>query len=178
MIEKISSKVVYANKWMTVREDQVRFGNGASGIFGVVDKPDFSLIMPFENGGFYLVRQFRYPVSETFWEFPQGAYVGRVLSPLENAIQELKEETGLSSTQLKEIGFLYEAYGYCNQGFHIYFATSLTKGIQQLEETEQDLVCQWFSLTEVEALMDRGEIRDAPTAAAYGLFLRKRQELI
>ena len=49
MIKKISSNEVYKNKWISVREDTVAFDNGAEGIYAVVDKPDFVLIIPFDG---------------------------------------------------------------------------------------------------------------------------------
>ncbi len=63
-----SSTVVYRNPWMTVREDNTVRRNGATGIFGVVEKPDFALVIPYEQGGFHLVEQFRYPVKGRYWE--------------------------------------------------------------------------------------------------------------
>jgi ADP-ribose pyrophosphatase len=73
-IETISSREVYRNRWMTVREDAIRRQDGSSGIYGVVHKPDFSLIIPYENGAFHLVEQYRYPVKGRYLEFPQGTW--------------------------------------------------------------------------------------------------------
>jgi hypothetical protein len=42
MIETLCSREVYRNPWMTVREDDVRHGNGHLGVYGVVDKPEFA----------------------------------------------------------------------------------------------------------------------------------------
>ena len=44
-VERIDRQLAYRNRWMTVWEDQVLFQNGSEGIYGVVDKPDFSLIV-------------------------------------------------------------------------------------------------------------------------------------
>ena len=38
-IRPIASRVVYANRWMTIREDAVERANGLRGIYGVVDNP-------------------------------------------------------------------------------------------------------------------------------------------
>lgn len=159
---------------MTVKEDDVEFANGSQGIFGVVEKPDFSLVVPFFDGGFQFVKQYRYPVKESFWEFPQGSYEDSPETPaVEVARGELAEETGLQAAEVKEIGYLYEAYGYCNQGFHIFLATGLTKGEQQLEDSEQGMETAFYSVEEFEQMVDRGEVRDAPTISAYGLLKMK-----
>jgi ADP-ribose pyrophosphatase len=66
------SRVVYQNRWMRVREDAIERDDGSAGIYGVIEKPDFALIIPIENDSLYLVEQYRYPVAARFLEFPQG----------------------------------------------------------------------------------------------------------
>ena len=43
-IETLSSRVVYQNRWMTVREDAIRRQDGSQGIYGIVEKADFAAI--------------------------------------------------------------------------------------------------------------------------------------
>ncbi len=174
MIKQLTSETVYQNKWMTVREDQVLFPNQVQDIFGVVEKSDFALIVPFEEGLFTLVKQYRYPVHGSFWEFPQGSWeMQPEIAPELLAQKELEEETGWRARSIKEIGYLYEAYGYCNQGFHIFLATSLTKGTQNLEKTESDLEMKQCSVSKFQTMVEKGEIRDAPTVSAYGILKMK-----
>lgn len=45
-VETLSSKLVYTNRWMTVREDEIRRPDGSTGVYGVVDSPDIALIVP------------------------------------------------------------------------------------------------------------------------------------
>lgn len=176
MIKQLSTKTVYENRWMKVREDEVEFANGNKGIFGVVEKPDFAMVIPFENNGFHLVKQFRYPVGKAFWEFPQGSYEDDPsIDPSVLAKKELQEETGLVAGQMKKIGYLYEAYGYCNQGFHIFLAESFEKRSQKLEESEQGMETAFFTLTQFEQMIISGEITDAPTISAYALFKLKNE---
>ncbi|MDP9417708.1 MAG: ADP-ribose pyrophosphatase, partial [Actinomycetota bacterium] len=56
-MERLSTRIVYRNAWMTVREDAVRRADGAEGIYGVVEKPDFALVLPRDAGGFWMVEQ-------------------------------------------------------------------------------------------------------------------------
>ena len=62
-MQTLSSRQVYANPWMTVREDAVRRDDGSDGIFGVIDKPTAAVVIPFDGERFHLVEQFRYPVA-------------------------------------------------------------------------------------------------------------------
>jgi 8-oxo-dGTP pyrophosphatase MutT (NUDIX family) len=171
VIKKVGSRTVYKNKWMTVREDQIEYQNGASGIYGVVDKPDFVLIIPFDGDGVYLVNQYRYPVQYRFWEFPQGAWETEPNSEAAQvAKKELREETGLSADSWEYIGHAWEAYGFANQGMHVFLATELTMGKQELEAEEEGLVVKRFTLKELENLIRNGEMKDTSSLAAYTLW--------
>jgi 8-oxo-dGTP pyrophosphatase MutT (NUDIX family) len=169
------STVVYANRWMTVREDRTLRHDGVEGIFGVVDKPDFALVIPYENGGFHLVEQYRYPVRGRYWEFPQGSWETEPdADPLALARGELAEETGLTAGTMTPLGHLYEAYGYCNQGFHVILGTDLTAGEPAPEESEAGLISRWFPEAEVWKLITDGRLKDAPSIAALALFQQHR----
>ncbi len=41
-VQILGSRQVYANAWMSVREDDVQRSDGSPGIYGVVDKPDYA----------------------------------------------------------------------------------------------------------------------------------------
>ncbi len=170
MTKQLATKIIYQNKWMTLREDEVEFEGGQKGIYSVVEKPHFALIIPLFNDGFQLVKQYRYPVEKSFWEFPQGSYPENAdIDPVELAKNELREETGLTASSLEKIGFLYEAYGYSNQGFYVFVAKDLVAGEVEREISEQDMTSKKVSFDEFEQLVATGEITDAPTLSAYGL---------
>ncbi|MDW7695645.1 NUDIX hydrolase [Flammeovirgaceae bacterium SG7u.111] len=169
-LKQLSSKVVYKNRWMSVREDKVQRPSGLEGIFGVVDKPDFVVIIPYQDGYVHLVEQYRYPVEKRFWEFPQGSWeLETDKRPEEIAIGELKEETGLTSSNMKYVGHQYLAYGYSSQGYHIFLATDLTQNETELESEEEDLITSKFSIEEFEKMLTDGTIKDATTLCAYSL---------
>ncbi|GAA4956825.1 NUDIX domain-containing protein [Actinoplanes utahensis] len=170
-MEQLNSRVVYRNPWMTVREDEVRRPDGSPGLYGVVEKPDFALILPRCRDGFWLVEQFRYPVGRRAWEFPQGSW-GREAGgdQLALARAELAEETGLRARSMTHLGFLYEAYGYATQGFDVYLATDLDEGTPDREESEQDMIHRAFSDPEIAEMIRSGLIVDAPSLAALTLY--------
>jgi 8-oxo-dGTP pyrophosphatase MutT (NUDIX family) len=155
---------------MSVREDKIRRMSGSEGIFGVVDKPDFVVILPVENGFIHLVEQYRYPVEGRFWELPQGSWEGNPgIDPLQLAAAELEEETGLIANRMEYIAHQYLAYGFSSQGYHIYLASELTATSNKLEEEEEGLVTKKFPLAEFELMILNGIIKDATTVNAYGL---------
>ena len=170
-MEQTSTRVVYRNPWMTVREDTIRRPDGTPGVYGVVEKPDFALVLPRWEHGFWLVEQDRYPVRRRAWEFPQGSWGrGTGGTPAELARSELAEETGLRAATLTHLGHLYEAYGFSTQGFDVYLATGLTTGEPDREPGEQDMVHRRFTDEEVDRAIRTGLVVDAPSLAALTLY--------
>lgn len=173
-IETTATRVVYENRWMRVREDAIVRRDGSHGIYGVVEKADFAIIAPIENGLIHLVEQYRYPVQGRYWELPQGSWEqAPEADPLELARAELREETGLTAETMLHVGHLFECYGHSNQGFHIYLAQGLKAGEASREHTEQDMVCRAFPVAEVLDMILRGVIKDAATVATLGLLQLK-----
>ncbi|CAE6931828.1 COG0494 NTP pyrophosphohydrolases including oxidative damage repair enzymes [Vibrio sp. B1FLJ16] len=169
-IKQLDSKVVYQNKWMTVREDKILRRSGAEGIYGVVDKPDCAVIIAIDNGMIHLVQQYRYTIGQRCWELPQGAWESNPDSdPLELATGELREETGMLAASMEYVGPQFIAYGFLNQTCHVYFASNLTEVGNQLDSEEEDLITQAFKVDEFEQMLINGTIKDSVTIAAYGL---------
>lgn len=177
MIKKKSGKVVYKNPWMEVTEDQVVFQNGHEGIYGVVHKDHFALVIPYDGEHFHLVKQYRYAPQTYSIEFPQGKHEGEDNSDHQKLAQaELIEETGFKAGSLEQIGFMLEAPGYSDQGFYIYLATELEHGEKKPDLTEADLEHITMTNQELEEAILTGKITDAPTIAAYGLLKIKREK--
>jgi ADP-ribose pyrophosphatase len=174
-IETLSTRIVYENRWMRVREDAIRYRDGSTGIYGVVVKSNYVLVVPLDSDGkLHLVEQYRYPIGIRSWEFPQGAWEGKPdADPLELARGELREETGLDAAEIIHAGNLYQACGYATQSYNIYLARNLRRAEAKLEATEQDLVTRTFDSAEVLDMVQQGIIKDASTVAALGLLKLK-----
>jgi 8-oxo-dGTP pyrophosphatase MutT (NUDIX family) len=170
-IRRLASREVYRTRWMSVREDEVEFPSGLRGTFSVVDKDDFVTVLPYADGGFWIVQQYRYPVGSREWEFPQGGWPAGERGPVEQlAVKELREETGLSAERFTRLGRLFGAYGYCSQAFDVFLAEELTAGAAELEPTEEDMICEWRSDEQLRQMIRVGEFRDAHSLAALQLF--------
>ncbi|WP_137145538.1 NUDIX hydrolase [Mycolicibacterium sp. CR10] len=171
-IRAVGSREVYRNNWLTIREDDIRRPDGSNGIYAVVDKPAYALVIPRDGNRFHLVEQFRYPLGLRRWEFPQGTAPGRAdLDPVELAARELREETGLLAESLTELGLLDVAPGMSSQRGRVFLATGITEGPHEREHEEQDMRSAWFTRVEVEGMMRDGVITDAQTLAAWTLML-------
>ena len=171
-IETVATREVYQNRWMTLREDDIRRPDGTSGIYAVVDKPTYALVIAQDGDRFHLVEQFRYPLGARRWEFPQGTAPDlEHLEPRELAERELREETGLRAADLTLLGQLDVAPGMSSQRGLVFLATGIAEGPHQREHEEQDMHSEWFGRAEVERMMRDGEISDAQSIAAWALLM-------
>jgi 8-oxo-dGTP pyrophosphatase MutT (NUDIX family) len=171
-IETVASREIYRNSWMTLREDDIRRPDGSMGIYSVIDKPAYALVIAQDGDRVRLVEQFRYPLGARRWEFPQGtAPDQKRLDPTELAARELREETGLRAATFARLGQLDVAPGMSSQRGWVFLATGITEGEHEREHEEQDMRSEWFSCEEVERMIRDGEISDAQSIAAWTLLL-------
>jgi 8-oxo-dGTP pyrophosphatase MutT (NUDIX family) len=171
-IHRVASREVYRNNWLTLREDDIRRPDGSFGIYSVIDKPTYALVIPRDGDRFHLVEQFRYPLGMRRWEFPQGTAPGQEsLEPTELAARELREETGLRAASMELLGMLDAAPGMSSQRGRVFLATGITEGEHDREHEEQDMHSEWFVRAELERMIREGEITDAQSIAAWTLLL-------
>jgi ADP-ribose pyrophosphatase len=166
----LSSRIAYENRWTRLREDRIRRADGSDGLYGVVERADFAVIVPWQDGRLTLVEQYRYPVSARVWEFPMGMWEHAPgTDPVVLAAAELREETGLLAGTMIQAGEIFQGPGYCNQRGHIFLATGLTQSDPDRETSEQDMICRSFALAEFETMIRDGTLREAMTISAFGL---------
>ena len=178
-IRTLSTREVYRNPWLSLREDEILRSNGKPGIYSVVDKDDAAIIIPLdlnvadaEDGGrVWLVEQFRYTIQERCLELPQGGWEMSGIDPEELARGELKEELGLHAAKMIYLGTIWIAYGFANQKQHVFLATGLTPTETDPDPEEHDLVAHSVTISEFEKMMLDGVIRDSCTLSAWNLYL-------
>ncbi|MBN3509872.1 NUDIX domain-containing protein [Mycolicibacterium nivoides] len=173
-IRQTATREVYRNNWLTLREDDIVRPDGSTGVYAVVDKPTYALVIPYDpaQDRFHLVEQFRYPLGLRRWEFPQGtAPEQEHLDPTALAHRELREETGLRAERMERLGQLDVAAGMSSQRGWVFLATGLTEGQHEREHEEQDMHSAWFSRAELDRMIRDGDITDAQSLAALTFLL-------
>ena len=138
----------------------------------MVEKADFALVIPAENGGFHLVEEYRYPIQRRTWSFPQGGFPAGVGGEaIDLARLELRQETGFAARELTRLGYLHCSHGTTDQACHLFLATGLEAGPPEREPEEQDMRQQWVTRDRFEEMVRDGVITDDSTLAAYALLL-------
>jgi 8-oxo-dGTP pyrophosphatase MutT (NUDIX family) len=176
-IRTLSTREIYRNPWLRVREDQIERSNGSRGIYGVVEKDDCAIIIPIQGDTIYLIEQFRYTIQQRSLELPQGGWETSDVNPEDLARGELREETGLTAASMTFLGTLWIAYGFARQKLHVFLATGLTPAGAAPDAEEHDLVLRTASIADFEQMLLDGTIQDSCTVAAWGLYrLWKEQQ--
>jgi 8-oxo-dGDP phosphatase len=171
-VRMLSTSVVYADQWLTFRRDEIERSDGSRGSYAYVQKRNFALIIPAENGGFHLVEEYRYPLGRRGWSFPQGGWPHDESGTAEElAWLELAQETGLRAATLTHLGTVSAGHGMTNQYGEYFLATGLTPGPTDLEPEEADLRSKWVARDEFEEMTRDRRIVDDSTLAAYALLL-------
>lgn len=163
--QQLSSRRVYANKWMAIREDQVRLPDGRETIYGVVDCGNCVGVLPFmDPDHVLLVGQFRYVAQRFTWEMPTGGV--RPGESLEAAAQrELAEEAGRQAGCLTWISTYHTSKSVMNETAHLYLGEKLAPADHPPDDTEF-IERRVFPFSEVVAMVRRAEITDSMTVIA------------
>ena len=169
-IVPLTSRIAYENPWLRLREDRVRRADGSEGLYGVIERADFVVVVAWAAGCITLVEQYRYPLRRRLWELPMGTVEDRPDAPPEEvAATELRQETGLRAGRMEKVGELLLGPGICTQVGHVFLATDLQQGAAEPEATELGMVARAIPLAEVDAMVRDGRLGDAMTLAAIGL---------
>lgn len=166
--QKLSSKIVYQNRYMTVTEDELLTEHGDKVIYGIVRKEPFSVVIPWDGERTLLVGQYR-PSAEYFsWEFTMGHVEAD--APDVAARRELQEETGLIAGDCLEIASFYPALGTMDQLGYVYLVSCWEVGERELETSEKGMQMKWVTLKELENMIAAGTIKDGPTITSLKYF--------
>ena len=161
-----SSKSIYANPWIRVREESVITPGGSEGIYGVVDTRIATGVVALdEQMNVYLVGQYRYPTKHYSWEIIEGGAEGSQTA-LETAQRELAEEAGLKANEWVQLGDEFHLSNCFSSEIAIVF---LARGLVDVpaapEDTEQ-LSLLKIPFNEAILRVESGEIRDAVSIVA------------
>jgi len=167
----LQSEHVYRGKLIGLRVDTVELASGHRTLREIVEHGGAIAVVAIDaDERVILVRQFRKAMEQTLLEIPAGT-LKREEDPLDCARRELEEETGSGADTWQKLGFFYTSPGFCTEGMHVYLATALRPAGREPDEDEIIEVVP-VPLSDVTALIERGEIRDAKSIAGLLMALR------
>jgi ADP-ribose pyrophosphatase len=158
----MSTRHIYKGKIVTLNVDTITLPNGVTVDLEVVRHPGASAVVPLkEDGTVVLIRQFRHAAGGFIYEIPAGK-LSPGEEPLACAARELEEEIGYRAGSFNLLSSIFTAPGFTDEVIHIYKATGLTKGRQQLDRDEVLEVVE-MPLDEAIGMIRAGAIGDAKT---------------
>lgn len=171
---RLSSRRIYAGKVLALDLDEVEEPGGVHATREVVRHSGSVAVLAIQDDGkIVLVRQYRYPVDALVWELPAGR-LDAGESPEQAAQRELQEEIGFKARHLEKMAFFHTTPGFCDESMHVFRGTGLVASKAKGDEDER-IEVQAFSPAELEAMIDRGEIREGKTLVAILLEGRRRR---
>ena len=161
------------NKWCTVHKDTVELPSGKIiDDYFVSIRPDVVLVFPVTaDGKVIMVRQYKHGAKEILLEFPGGVVDAEETSVKAAALRELREETGYTSADIKQIGVVYD--NPTKDTNKIFFF--LARNVLQLHDTEfditEDIETVEVAFDDVPRLIASGEIKVSGSLAIYYMAL-------
>jgi 8-oxo-dGTP pyrophosphatase MutT (NUDIX family) len=167
-VEVVASERPFEGRIVSVRIDQVRLEDGAVVRQEVVEhRESMTVIAVDAEERIVLVRQYRHPAGAALLETPAGSVdPGETAEAAVN--RELAEETGCGARDVTYLGSFFLAPGWTTEYMHVYLARGLYEAEAEGDEDERIEVVR-LPLAEWEARIDRGEIRDGKSIAAWRL---------
>ncbi|MGE5401543.1 MAG: NUDIX domain-containing protein [Ignavibacteriales bacterium] len=172
----ISRETVFRNDHWSYYLDQFEIEGGTRGEYHFVHTSGSTMVIPvLSPGRILLVNQFRYLNQKESLEFPCGSVEGS-LTPEENAIKELREETGYTAGELLKIGEFSPYSGASDEMCSVYIARKLTPSPLPKDQTEEFEIVE-KTTAEMNAMMESNTIWDGMTLSAW-LLARKYRNLM
>ncbi|MCD7828794.1 MAG: NUDIX hydrolase [Clostridiales bacterium] len=163
--KQVSSENVFNGVLLHVYKDIIELPNGDNSVREYIKHQGAVAVVPVtDKNEIIAVKQYRYPIGRVTVEIPAGK-LDKGETPLEGAIRELSEETGITSDDITYLGGLYPSVAYTDEIIHMYMAKNLVYGTSHTDDDEFIDVVKIPIDEFVKKIMD-GEILDSKTQAA------------
>lgn len=167
-----SSRTVYQNRRIRVREDEVVGPDGTDGIYGVLEvrSPAVFVVAITPVDEVVLVEIDRYTLDQPSLEVPGGATDGQ--EPLVAGRRELLEETGLTASSWRDLGQVCSLNGVSQAPGRVVLARDArpdraAAGFAAAEQAVEGIrAVRFVPLAELPALIAGGGITDNETLGA------------
>jgi len=169
----LSTRSIYSNKWISLREDLVELPDKRTTIYGVVTCGHCVGILPFvDPDTVLLIRQYRYVARRVTWEMPTGGvHAGESLE--QAAQRELAEEIGYRASRLVPVSTYHTSKSVVDETAHLFLGEEMTK-VQVARDETEFIEVRPFPFRLVLEMVLSGEIVDGMTIITVLLAARLR----
>lgn len=164
----LNRETTYKSRAFNIQKVRLLLPNDKERDYDLVDHNDSVIIVPVDqDGNIWFVSQYRLGSQNQLLELPAGVMEDGE-EPLGCAAREIREETGMSSSNLQLLGSFYLAAGYSNENMYAFLATGLQADALE-PDSDEFLEIKRIPIPEVYRMAHSAEFHDSKTLAA--LFL-------
>ncbi|MDF2461377.1 MAG: hypothetical protein K0S68_780 [Candidatus Saccharibacteria bacterium] len=168
--QRLDTKIVYQNPYLTVHEDNVISPHGKPIRYGWVESAPAVYVVAIDGGGkVFLVKQLRYTTGRPSWELPGGSVSGEDTEAAGK--RELEAEVGMHADKWVTLSGEHHVWaGVATQRNTVMIARELhkVKGPKAVSDDMVDAV-ESFSWAELKEMMKTGELNDGQSISALTL---------
>ncbi|VAW97328.1 hypothetical protein MNBD_GAMMA23-1822 [hydrothermal vent metagenome] len=162
----LESKTIFTGRIIKLSQEKVCLPDNTVDDLEIIYHPGGAAIVAVNyNHEVCLLRQYRHAMRDWVWEIPAGILEPNDGSPMERAQQELREESGCTAKRWVELGEMQTSPGIFTEKVHLFLATELSYGKQNLEQGEV-IEVHWLDFRKALLQAQNGEINDAKTCIA------------
>ena len=167
---RCAREAVFTSPWISVHRDSFQLPEGGSiDDFYVIDEPPgVTVVALTAERQVVLVEQYRAAVDRVAFELPAG-YVDEGTAPHEQAVRELREETGYTSERWRELATLSPSPHRMAKTETVFLATDAERQHAPSPDETEDMALRIVPLDDAVALIAAAPLANAVSIASLCL---------
>lgn len=168
----MSERILFENRWLKIVERSALKRQEVIS-YTVLERSDSVTLVPIsESGRTLLLRQHKVPVNKNLWGFPEG-FINPDEKPRDAVVREMLEETGITLSDLHQIGVYHPMPGLTTQTTTVFSAIVRDVDLDELvlPHGEDDIlgfhIC---SLDDVRGMIASGDILSSFSISAFAFW--------
>jgi ADP-ribose pyrophosphatase len=164
----LSKTTVFNARAFSVENLHIKLPDDRERDYNLVRHNDSVTIIPLDHDhNIWFVTQFRMGSETILLELPAGVMNANE-NPMDCALREIREETGMAAGKMSQLGSVYLAPGYSSEINHIFLATEIYPSPLEMDDDEF-LQVEKIPAAEIFELAMQGKLQDSKSLAAIYL---------
>jgi ADP-ribose pyrophosphatase len=177
MFKTLRQHPIYQDAWLEFFQDEIEFPDGSHGTYAWAKRKNgVGIVVVTTDKKILLHREYRYVIKDYSLEI-QGGGIDEGETPLQAAVRELKEESGIEvqPESVQSLGAFYPLNSFNTELVTLFMVevdkAEVSEKLREQSEAIDNLT--FFTFDEVLAMIDDGRINDASTANVLQMAIRK-----